>query len=179
MATANFCTMDNFSLFVKDYYEDAKRCPECGAIMNADATECDYCECDELEDYRYFDDMSYQDEWSEINHRLNDINDNLMFHKISLQSGYYTGVQFYVEAEHELDEYDYNNDDCHYYFDCCRSVAYRKYGAEKRKINRLLVKLGKEYGFEEIVCVARFSNGQAIYGLASNPRASLLAAVSA
>lgn len=179
MATANFCTMKNFSLFIKDYYVDAKRCPECGSIIDADVAECDYCGCDELEDYRYFDDVACQEELEKIEGKLDDINYDLLFHKISLQSGYYTGVQFYVEAEHELDEYDYTNDDCHYYFDCCRSVAYRKFEAEKRKINRLLAKLGKEYGFEEAVCVIRFSNGEAIFESASNPRARLLAAVSA
>ncbi len=178
MATANFCTMDNFSLFVKDYYADAKRCPECGTIMYADATECDYCGCDELEAYCYFDEMACQDECNEIESKLDDINCDLMFHKISLRSGHYTGIQLYVEAEHELDKDEYNNDDCHYYFDCCRSLAYRKYKSEKRKINRLLARLGKEYGFEEIVCVTRFSNGQAIYEPASNSRARLLAAVS-
>ena len=31
MSAANFCTMRDFPLFAKDYYEEAKRCPECGA----------------------------------------------------------------------------------------------------------------------------------------------------
>ena len=53
MSAANFCTMRDFPLFAKDYNEDAKRCPECGAIMSADATECEFCECNELEDYQY------------------------------------------------------------------------------------------------------------------------------
>ena len=52
MSAANFCTMRDFPLFAKDYNEDAKRCPECGAIMSADATECEFCECNELEDYQ-------------------------------------------------------------------------------------------------------------------------------
>ena len=89
----------------------------------------------------------------------------------------YTGVQFYVEVEHDLTEDGYTNDDCHYYFDCCRSVAYRKYKAEIRKINRKLAALGKEYGFQEYVCIARFSNGEAWYDLASNPRARLKSSV--
>ena len=72
---------------------------------------------------------------------------------------------------------DYTNDDCHYYFDCCRSVAYRKYEAEIRKINRKLAALGKEYGFQEYVCTARFSNGEAWYDLASNSRARLKSVV--
>lgn len=110
--------------------------------------------------------------------RLNEAAYGLMFHKITLRSGYYTGVQFYVEVEHDLTEdKDYTNDDCHYYFDCCRSVAYRKYEAEIRKINRKLAALGKEYGFQEYVCTARFSNGEAWYDLASNSRARLKSVV--
>ena len=115
MSAANFCTMRDFPLFAKDYNEDAKRCPECGAIMSADAT--------------------------------------------------------------ETEDKDYTNDDCHYYFDCGRSVAYRKYEAEIRKINRKLAALGKEYGFQEYVCTARFSNGEAWYDLASNSRARLKSVV--
>lgn len=105
MSAANFCTMRDFPLFAKDYNEDAKRCPECGAIMSADATECDFC------------------------------------------------------------------------FDCCRSVAYRKYVSEVRKINRKLAEFAKAYGFQEYVCTARFSNGEAWYQLASNPRARLKSVV--
>lgn len=134
MSAANFCTMRDFPLFAKDYYEDAKRCPECGTILSADDTECEFCECNELEDY--------------------------------------------VEINHDLTEdQDYSNDDCHYYFDCCRSVAYRKYASEVRKINRKLAEFAKAYGFQEYVCTARFSNGEAWYQLASNPRARLKSVV--
>ena len=158
MSAANFCTMRDFPLFAKDYYEDAKRCPECGAILSADDTECEFCECNELEDYQYYDECAAYD--------------------VKLQSGYYSGVQFYVEINHDLTEdQDYSNDDCHYYFDCCRSVAYRKYASEVRKINRKLAEFAKAYGFQEYVCTARFSNGEAWYQLASNPRARLKSVV--
>lgn len=178
MSAANFCTMRDFPLFAKDYNEDAKRCPECGAIMSVDATECDFCECNELEDYQYFDECAAYDDNKIIGAVLDSFNYGLMFHKITLRSGYYTGIQFYVEVEHDLTEdKDYTNDDCHYYFDCCRSVAYRKYEAEIRKINRKLAALGKEYGFQEYVCTARFSNGEAWYDLASNSRARLKSVV--
>ncbi len=74
-------------------------------------------------------------------------------------------------------EYDYDNDECHYYFDCCRSVAYRKCAAEVRKINRWMAKLAQRYGFEELVCTSVFSNGEASYAPASNSRACLYSAV--
>lgn len=32
MSAANFCTIRDFPLFAKDYYEDAKRCPESGRL---------------------------------------------------------------------------------------------------------------------------------------------------
>ena len=178
MSTANYRTMDNFSLFVREDQDEAKRCPECGAIMDADATACDLCGCEELEDYYFSDEVAWECDRREIERELDDLNYDLMFHKISLRSGYYSGVQFYVETEHDLDEYDYDNDEFHYYFDCCRSVAYRKYEAEKRKINRKLTELGKRWGFQEVVCIARFSNGEAIFQPISNPRARLYAAVS-
>ena len=178
LSAANFCTMRDFPLFAKDYNEDAKRCPECGAIMSADATECDFCECNELEDYQYYDKCAAYDERQEIEDKLLDFNRGLLFHEVKLQSGYYSGVQFYVEINYDLTEdQDYSNDDCHYYFDCCRSVAYRKYASEVRKINRKLVEFAKAYGFQEYVCTARFSNGEAWYQLASNPRARLKSVV--
>lgn len=180
MATANFCMMERFPLFARSFNGKVKRCPECDTVTwDTDATECECCGCDELEDAVQFDEMECYDVCREVEKRLADFNYDLLFHKVSLKDGYYCGVQFYVEAEHDLDEYDYSNDDCHYYFDCCRSVAYRKYKAEKQKIARKLEELAKEYGFEELVCVARFSNGEMMYGRASNPRARLYAAVCA
>lgn len=126
----------------------------------------------------YDDEWDVYDEIQCVEKDLVDLNYDLLFHKIQVVGGYYYGVQFYVEVEHDLSEEDYNNDDCHYYFDCCRSVAYRKYAAEVRKINRKLEALSKKYGFQEYVCVARFSNGEACYDLASNRR-SLLKSISA
>lgn len=180
MATGNFKLMENFPLIARDddaYTVESKRCPVCGCIMDTDATECESCGYDELESYTYFDELACMEDFNEIEKEVEAINRDLIFHKVSVESGYYYGAQFYVEAEHDLDNYEYDNDECHYYFDCCRSVAHRKYEAEKRKITRLLVKLGKRYGFQEYVCTARFSNGEAIYELASNPRARLKAAV--
>ena len=79
MSAANFCTMRDFPLFAKDYYEDAKRCPECGAILSADDTECEFCECNELEDYQYYDECAAYDERQEIEDKLLDFNRGLLF----------------------------------------------------------------------------------------------------
>lgn len=177
MSAANFWTMRNFPLFAKDYYEETKRCPECGTILDADAEVCESCGCEDLEDYAYCDEIAADEEWAEITGLMDELNRDLLFHKVEMRSGYYSGVQFYVEVEHDLGEdKDYTNDDCHYYFDCCRSVAYRKYAAEVRKIVRKLTEFAERYGFQEYVCTARFSNGEAWFELASNPRACLRAA---
>ncbi len=178
MSAANFRTMRDFPLFARDFYTEAKCCPVCGTIQDAENNRCEFCESDEgLEDYLYFDDMECEDVCDMIRSELDDLNTEYMFHKIQLEGGYYSGVQFYVEAEHDLQSYDYDNDDCHYYFDCCRSVAYRKYQSEINKINRKLSNLAKRYGFDELVCTARFSNGEAKFSIAT-PRAKLYAAVS-
>lgn len=86
------------------------------------------------------------------------------------------GVQFYVEEKHDPNEYD--NDDCHYYFDVCRSVAIRRYNSEINKINRILKMLAKEYGFDEVYCSAVFGNGEAVYTKVENTqRARIVRAI--
>lgn len=68
----------------------------------------------------YDDDYDSYIEVPLIEEDLADINYDLMFHKIQVKGGYYCGIQLYVEVEHDLEEEDYSNDDCHYYFDCCK-----------------------------------------------------------
>ena len=51
----------------------------------------------------------------DIEEALEELNHSFLFHKISVESGYYYGIQFYVEENYDLDELD--NDDCRYYFD--------------------------------------------------------------
>lgn len=71
-----------------------------------------------------------------------------------------------------------DNDDCHYYFDVCRSVAIRRYNSEINKINRILKMLAKEYGFDEVYCSAVFGNGEAIYTKVENTqRARIVRAI--
>lgn len=74
MSTANYRTMDNFSLFVREDQDEAKRCPECGAIMDADATACDLCGCEELEDYYFSDEVAWECDRREIERELDDLN---------------------------------------------------------------------------------------------------------
>ena len=112
----------------------------------------------------------------EIECDLNELNDALMFHKILVDGGHYYGLQFYVEENHDPNELD--NEDCRYYFDMFRSVAIRRYNSEINKINRMLRRIAKEWGFEEIYCASIFSNGEAVYApVRNNPRARIAQAV--
>lgn len=139
MSTPNFHMMENFNLFVKVYEPEE----------DYDEFEAEFFYNDIFEGYDGFKDV------------MEDFSDNLIFHKITFKSGYYDGVQLYVEeAEnpHELD-----NEDCRYYYDMCRSQAIRKYDAEVRKINKWMEKTAVEYGWRELHCLGIFSNGEAIY----------------
>ena len=67
-----------------------------------------------------------------------------------------------------------------YYDDFDMSYSDRK-KAEQRELRKILnfcrTKLKNLYDFEEYVCTARFSNGEAFYGLASNERNRIKAAI--
>lgn len=169
MATANFWSMGNFPLWARDFYEEVKICPECHLMQEKENNKCDECGHDlsdiEVEDY--YDEWEAQDTCATIQKELENINNDLIFHKIELRSGYYSGVQFYCETkdfdEDKNGELDLDNEDAHYYYDMCRSQARRKYKTEINKINKLLKKLGKEYGFDAYGVSARFSNGETWY----------------
>ena len=115
--------------------------------------------------------------YGEINDSLSDINHNLNFHQIVIESGYYCGIQFYVEENHNPNELD--NEDCKYYFDMYRSVAIGRYDSEINKICKILQRLAAMYGFKKMYCSGRFSNGEAVYTPVSknNNRSRVLQAV--
>lgn len=139
MSTPNFHTMENFDLFVKVYEPEE-----------------DY---DEFEAQFFYEDI--YEGFDGFKDLMENLNDSLFFHKITFESGYYDGVQLYVEElenPHELD-----NEDCRYYYDMCRSQAIRKYDAEIRKINKWMDKVATEYGWRKLHCLGIFSNGEAIY----------------
>lgn len=169
MSTPNFYTMNNFPLWVKDFYEETKICPECKVMQDSDNNECEFCGHDlsDVEVENLYDEFEAQYICNEIDNKLEDINNDLIFHKIELRSGYYSGVQFYCETkdfdEDKDGELDIDNYDAHYYYDMYRSQARRKYKTEINKINKLLKKLGKEFGFDAYGVSARFSNGETWY----------------
>ena len=82
---------------------------------------------------------------------------------LAVQGGYYTGMQLYVEEKHECFPEQYDNEDCHYYFDCCRSGAIRKRASEVNQVKRFMRLIAKNCGMEEYYCSSIFSNGEAFY----------------
>lgn len=139
MSTPNFHNMENFDLFVKVYEPEE--------------------DSDRFEEMFFYEDIfEGYDGFKDV---MEEFSDNLTFHKIDFKSGYYEGIQLYVE---ELENpHDLDNEDCRYYYDMCRSQAVRKYEAEIRKINKWMEKVATEYGWMKLHCVGIFSNGEAIY----------------
>lgn len=163
MSTPNFETQYGYPLMIVDDTDYCfPRCPKCGSWMEKVGDEWDCCECeyhtDEPEGFE-LDDFSYEFEIERVQDELEDFNDTLMFHKLTLKSGYYRGVQTYVESN---DPHYMENYETRYEWDLYRSQAIRKYDSEERKVNRYLHKL-KYQGLKELELRCTFSNGEAIY----------------
>jgi hypothetical protein len=101
---------------------------------------------------------------NEAEEMVENFNDSLEYFNVEVISGYYYGFQFYVSGKY-FDNYaeEMNNEDAHYYFDKCRSQAVRAAESELRRISKWLRKIQKQYGYDMIECIGRFSNGEALY----------------
>lgn len=123
------------------------------------------------EEYNQFIyEVEMQDEAEEAERVAEEFTENLRFHDVTVVSGNYFGVQFYVEEKYsamfDLDKesrYCIDNDDAQYYFGMCRSKVIRAADSEKRKIAKWLENL-KSNGYEILAVTARFSNGETLYG---------------
>lgn len=152
-----------FPLYVHDNIY-AKVCPECGAWNNAEEETCYECGASLADAEERYDDV--QEEWlcHEVKNCMDEINKELAFFEVSLQSGYYVGVQFDVDWNERVgDPEELDNEDAHYYFGCCWSEMLRQYKSERRTLAKRLKQLAEFHGFEEIRCVGVFSNGEAVY----------------
>ena len=161
MSAANYKTMENFPLLAREFVSQEKICSVCGAYQTDKDEVCECCG-GELEKISYIDSDSMQEVATDMQKRLDDLNRTLRFHKVSVENGHYYGLQLYVKEAHNPSDYD--NADCQYYFDMCRSVAIRRYNSEVNKLCRILRRLGAEFGFEELFCRDVFSNGEMCYG---------------
>jgi len=146
MSTSNFYSMDNFPLYV---------------VCNSDFTYEDEETGEEI-----FEEIFVYDFIENVESELEKINDDLLFHKITLKSGYYDGIQLYIETLHDdledMEKY-WNNEDTKYQFDMCKSLTLRKFKTEINKVNRILKKIAEENGMTKLGVVGRFSNGETVY----------------
>ena len=176
MSTPNFYNQRNFKLYIKSFEPITLEEYEAEYFQDDEVYYPDYVE--ETDPYYkevilkksyesvmefwmesfYMDIFEGYDGFSDL---MEDFSDTLTFHELTLKSGYYDGVQIYVEEKEN--PYELDNEDCHYYYDMCRSKAIRKYESEVRKINRWMDKVASQYGWRELHCLGIFSNGEAIY----------------
>ena len=117
------------------------------------------------EDCDFIDDSSLSEALREAEKKLNR---ELLFFDVSLKSGYYEGVQLFIEENQNCKNYgnpeEQDNEGCRYFWDLCRSKAIRSYKSEKKWINReLLPFVAKYLGMRKLLCRGVFSNGEAVY----------------
>jgi len=131
-----------------------------------------------IEDFDEIDADDYgwpaQDEYDRAQEIAEAFSESLNYFKVTVEAGYYEGFMFNVESVNDFDYDEIDNDDAQYYFGKCRSRVQRDSAAELRKISKWLHGLTGR-GFVEVICTARFSNGEAHYSIVS-PRAELTAA---
>lgn len=181
MSAPNFYTQKNFKLYIQSFepitleeyqmecfQDDEYYYPEYEAAVSNEwkkhILEKSYNEAMEFWNETFYEDII--EGYDGFKGLMEDFNNTLVFHEITFKSGYYDGIQLYVEEKenpHELD-----NEDCKYYFDMCKSEAIRKYDAEIRKINRWMDKVATKHGWRELNCIGIFSNGEVIYEFAKN-----------
>lgn len=164
MATANFRTMEHFPLIVAAD-PMCRECPECGCFCGEDEKVCSECGASLDEAAVKYDEIAAYDLAHEMEQAAKDMNEYLTFHKVVVESGYYNGLQFYVEEDfHDYCSIeDIDNEYAQYYYGMCRSKMLRKYHSEVNWLNRRLRKVRDEMGLMELAVYARFSNGETMY----------------
>lgn len=163
-----------FPMYVHDNMY-SRVCPECGCWNAEEADVCEDCGADLSNEEPRYDEFDMEYLCDEVWADLRKLSEGLEFFTVRLESGYYAGVQFDVDWKNIRgwgcagDPEELDNDDAHFYFDCCRSEMLRRYQRERRKLAKKLKELAEFHGFESLVCVGRFSNGEAVYERAPKP----------
>lgn len=160
MATGNFHSMADFPLIVAEEMF-VKVCPDCGVANERGADKCE-CGCDLSCVDEEYDQLAMEGIVSDMERVADELNAAQQFYDVSVKSGYYSGVQFYVEEKYG-DVTTYDNEGAQYEFGVCRSEMLRRFKVAGNKVRRGLLKAKKELGLDEIVCYARFSNGECVY----------------
>ena len=161
MSCPNFKTMKDFPLIVtEDRY--IKVCPECGCGQDSEKDKCEDCGCDLKDVSAIFDEMQSDYLCKEMEKVAERLNAAQQFYNVSVESGYYCGLQFYVEDKYWKIE-QMENDESQEEFGMCRSKMLRKYRTAGNLIRRELLKAKKDFGLWELGIVAQFSNGETVY----------------
>lgn len=112
---------------------------------------------DEDQNYWEFEDTEVE---------LKEFNNGLDYFEVYLESGYYQGAMYNVRETNDYIDYDdidsYDNYDIEYYFGDSKDNVKKGITKELEKIKKYLEEK-KEDGALELIKVAQFSNGEAIY----------------
>lgn len=105
-------------------------------------------------------------EFEDTEAELKEFNRGLDYFEVYLESGYYQGAMFNVEATNYYADYDQIDDlddyDMDYYFGDTKDNVKKGIAKELEKIKKYLAEK-KECGALELIKVAQFSNGEAFY----------------
>lgn len=164
MSTANFVSQKDFPLFVAENIY-SKRCPECGCMMGEIDNKCCECGCDLADVSAEYDELGMDDLVDNLNYECKALSKDLNFFKVTVRSGYYTGVQLFVEDGDwghgdpaELDE-----EECYYYYGLSQSAAQALWDKEMAIVKEGMRKIAENWGMMELACIGVFSNGEAVY----------------
>ena len=106
------------------------------------------------------------EEFECIKEDLADFNDTLKHFEVGIESGYYDGYQFTVEQSDEYWDYEdlptMTDDDADYYYGDTVENIRKEFEQDLKNIKEYLYNL-KANGFKELIKVAQFSNGEAMY----------------
>ena len=161
MSCANFKSMRDFPLIAAET-PTMKVCPDCGITNPPNGEKCEDCGCDltntsiEVDEFYADEIVREMETWAEQMTKAQD------FYKVTVESGHYTGYQFYVEDKYYKPE-TWTNDESQEELGLCRSRMLRKYKAAGNLIRRILRKSKKALGLYELGVTARFSNGEVWY----------------
>ena len=101
-----------------------------------------------------------------IKEDLADFNDTLKHFEVGIESGYYDGFQFTVEQTDEYWDYEdlptMTDDDADYYYGDTVENIRKEFEQDLKNIKEYLYNL-KANGVKELIKVAQFSNGEAMY----------------
>ena len=159
MSCPNFKTMKDFPLIVAEE-QYMKVCPKCKTGNCTDV--CDECGEDLTDAETVYDYLANEEMSNSMQRWADKMNAAQAFYEVTLESGHYSGIQFYVDDKYyKVEELD--NEDAQTEFGMCRSAMLRKYKVAGNTIRRMLKQAKKELGLMELEVAVRFSNGETWY----------------